>query len=87
MSLPDVEVLTPTFLTDLVALPFQADILLDPQTQTRWKKDGETFVRDYEGEASWEEMALLSFFHILSSILPSYHRQLMIYLPANSTAS
>ena len=57
MSLPDVEVLTPTFLTDLVALPFQADILLDPQTQTRWKKDGETFVRDYEGEASWEEMA------------------------------
>ena len=56
-DLPGVEIPTPKFVSDLVPLPFQKDILLDPQTSTRWKLGGYGLVRDHKGEIEWEEMA------------------------------
>ena len=56
-SLPDLDVPTPKFVSDLVPLPYQPDILLDPQTQTRWRQEGHELSRDLVGEMEWEEMA------------------------------
>ena len=57
MSLPAADIVTPLFKSDLVPLHFQPDILLDPQTQTRWKVVDESLVRDLDGESDWEQMA------------------------------
>tara|TARA_Y100001980_G_C14374300_1_gene178276 strand:+ start:177 stop:431 length:255 start_codon:yes stop_codon:yes gene_type:complete len=56
-SLPPLDIPTPKFVSDLVPLPYQQTILLDPQTHTRWKRDGDTLERDLVGESEWESMA------------------------------
>ena len=56
-KLPAFEVKTPQFISDLVPLHFHEGILLDAQTNTRWKQENNTLVRDHRGECEWEEMA------------------------------
>lgn len=56
-SLPPVDLPKPLFLSDLVPLPYQQDIYLDPQSQARWKKVNDDLIRDHDGEADWEQMA------------------------------
>jgi hypothetical protein len=55
--LPGFNIPTPQFRADLVPLPYHQDILLDPQTNTRWKLEGDSLVRDHDGEATWSKMA------------------------------
>jgi hypothetical protein len=56
-GLPDFAVPTPKFLSELVPLPYQSSILLDPQTNTRWLLENNNLTRDHKGECEWEEMA------------------------------
>ena len=56
-NLPSRDVPTPKFLSDLVPLPYDPSVLLDPHTQTRWKLEENTLIRDDVGESEWEEMA------------------------------
>ena len=56
-GLPGLEIPTPKFVSDLVPLPFQKNVLLDPQTSTRWKLGDHGLMRDHNGEIEWEEMA------------------------------
>jgi hypothetical protein len=55
-GLPDINLRPPTFFDKLVPLQFQKNILLCPQTHTRWKKTRDGLERDHDGEHGWEEM-------------------------------
>ena len=55
--LPSSNIRTPNFWDKLVPLPFQKDILLCPQTSTRWKKTSDGLERDHDGESGWADMA------------------------------
>jgi len=55
-DLPDINIKKPSFFDKLVPLPWQPEILLCPQTHTRWKKAGNDLQRDHDGEIGWEEM-------------------------------
>jgi len=54
--LPNCKIQTPNFWAKLVPLQYQQDIVLCPQTSTRWKKTSEGLERDYEGEFGWADM-------------------------------
>lgn len=54
--LPSNSIRIPSFWQKLVPLPYQANILLCPQTSTRWKKIPGGLERDHEGEAGWADM-------------------------------
>lgn len=60
-DLPDINLPKPSYFDKLVPLPWQPEILLCPQTHTRWKKiptrcGEDELQRDHEGEIGWEEM-------------------------------
>lgn len=55
-DLPDINIPKPSYFAKLVPLPWQPEILLCPQTHTRWKKSTEGLQRDHDGEIGWEEM-------------------------------
>lgn len=56
-GLPPEDLETPRFLSDLVQIPYQEDTYLCPQSQTRWKLEGNELFRDLEGERDWADMA------------------------------
>jgi len=55
-DLPRTKIATPRFTDKLVPLPYQKNILLCPQTHTRWKSTNGYLERDLRGERSWDEM-------------------------------
>lgn len=57
LELPPENVPTPRFLSDLVALSYEPDVYLEPQTQTRWRLFDDELNRDYDGESDWAKMA------------------------------
>ena len=48
-GLPGFEIPTPKFVSDLVALPYHKGVMLDPQSNTRWKLRDNELIRDHRG--------------------------------------
>lgn len=57
-EISEFEEIKPPKISDiLVNIPYDPEIFLWKKTITRWRKSTDGFVRDYEGEADWHEMA------------------------------
>lgn len=75
-GLPDINIRPPSFFDKLVPLPFQENILLCPQTHTRWLKTKDGLERDHDGELGWEEMGSYVDKSYYDVFLDSYRRAL-----------